>query len=150
MEIVVCGWIFQWFPAKSSGKHREHGLAKLLAFGQRGKRTEWRPPDSTGIMVFGSGGPHQPMPPSADEPVTTSTLITETRQTSASLRNYERDELSEMKTIHCMCTESNVRKFYNRKRWPAISLSLSFSSIPTAREKVEFQCKKGMRSSIFY
>jgi hypothetical protein len=76
VEIVVCGWIFQWIPAKSSGKHREHRLAKLLAFGQRGKRTEWQPPDSTDIMVFGSGSRHQPMPPSADEPVATSAFIT--------------------------------------------------------------------------
>ncbi|KAJ7834365.1 hypothetical protein B0H14DRAFT_2590947 [Mycena olivaceomarginata] len=71
--------------SKSSGKHRKYGLAKLLPFGQRGKRTEWRPPDSTGIMVFGSGGRHQPMPPSADEPVATSALITGRRRFTPSV-----------------------------------------------------------------
>jgi hypothetical protein len=72
VEIVVCCWIFQWIPAKFGGKHQEHGIAKLLAFGTRGKWTQWRPPDSTGITVFGSGDRHQLMPPSADEPVATS------------------------------------------------------------------------------
>ncbi|KAJ7314186.1 hypothetical protein DFH08DRAFT_821549 [Mycena albidolilacea] len=72
----------QWTPsessAKSSGKHPKHTLSELAAVIQGDTRTQWRPLDSTGIMVVGSGGRHRPMPTSADEPVATSAYITAT------------------------------------------------------------------------
>jgi hypothetical protein len=64
-------------PAKSSGKHPKHTLSELAAVVQGEARTQWRPLDSTGIMVLGSGGRYQPMPISADEPVATSAYITD-------------------------------------------------------------------------
>ncbi|KAJ7881736.1 hypothetical protein B0H14DRAFT_2565645 [Mycena olivaceomarginata] len=65
---------FQQNPAESIRKTRFLSLRLLY----RETRTQWRPLDSTGIMVVGSGGRHQPMPTSADEPVATSAYITVT------------------------------------------------------------------------
>jgi hypothetical protein len=59
------------FPIDSSiiqWKASETTLSELAAVVQGEARTQWRPLDSTGIMVLGSGGRYQPMPISADEP----------------------------------------------------------------------------------